>query len=41
MQLVYNLKKNFRKLIIFEIWFEKYVTNWATCDTLCNHTVGE
>jgi 3-methyladenine DNA glycosylase AlkD len=25
---------------IFEIWVNKYVTNWATCDTLCNHTVG-
>jgi 3-methyladenine DNA glycosylase AlkD len=24
----------------FERWIEKYVTNWATCDTLCNHTVG-
>jgi len=19
---------------------EKYVTNWATCDTLCNYTIG-
>jgi 3-methyladenine DNA glycosylase AlkD len=26
---------------IFENWIEKYVTNWATCDTFCNHTVGE
>jgi 3-methyladenine DNA glycosylase AlkD len=25
---------------IFEKWVEKYVTNWASCDTLCNHTVG-
>jgi 3-methyladenine DNA glycosylase AlkD len=24
----------------FERWIEKYVTNWATCDTLCNHTIG-
>lgn len=24
----------------FEGWVEKYVNNWATCDTLCNHTVG-
>jgi 3-methyladenine DNA glycosylase AlkD len=26
---------------IFEKWINDYVTNWASCDTLCNHTVGE
>lgn len=26
---------------IFERWVNKYVSNWATCDTLCNHAVGE
>ena len=25
---------------VFQHWVEKYVTNWATCDALCNHTVG-
>lgn len=25
---------------IFERWVNEYVTNWATCDTLCNHSVG-
>ena len=25
----------------FERWVGNYVTNWATCDTLCNHTVGD
>lgn len=25
---------------IFECWISNYVTNWASCDTLCNHTVG-
>jgi 3-methyladenine DNA glycosylase AlkD len=25
---------------IFEKWVNKYITNWASCDTLCNHTVG-
>lgn len=25
---------------VFERWVDKYVSNWATCDTLCNHTVG-
>ena len=26
---------------IFENWIDHYVNNWASCDTLCNHTVGE
>lgn len=25
---------------IFERWISTYVSNWASCDTLCNHTVG-
>jgi 3-methyladenine DNA glycosylase AlkD len=25
---------------IFEKWIDTYVTNWASCDTFCNHTVG-
>ena len=25
---------------IFERWVNRYVNNWASCDTLCNHTVG-
>lgn len=25
----------------FERWIDLYVDNWATCDTLCNHTVGK
>ncbi|MGB2579625.1 3-methyladenine DNA glycosylase AlkD [Elusimicrobium simillimum] len=25
----------------FARWVKKYVTNWATCDTLCNHTVAD
>lgn len=25
---------------IFEKWVNNYVSNWAACDTLCNHTVG-
>lgn len=25
---------------VFEGWVTRYVTNWASCDTLCNHTVG-
>lgn len=26
---------------LFEKWITNYVNNWATCDTLCNHTIGE
>lgn len=27
--------------MIFEEWVMKYVNNWASCDTFCNHTVGD
>jgi 3-methyladenine DNA glycosylase AlkD len=38
----YNARKEYvpDDIKIFERWISKYVTNWATCDTLCNHTVG-
>jgi 3-methyladenine DNA glycosylase AlkD len=26
---------------VFEKWVHKYVNNWASCDGLCNHTVGD
>lgn len=25
---------------VFEKWVNEYVSNWASCDTLCNHTMG-
>lgn len=25
----------------FEGWIKNFVSNWASCDTLCNHTVGD
>lgn len=25
---------------LFEQWVKNYVSNWASCDTLCNHTIG-
>jgi len=28
-------------LTIFERWIDKYIDNWAKCDTFCNHTVGD
>ncbi len=38
----YERRKKFIEsdIDIFESWINHYVTNWATCDTLCNHTVG-
>jgi 3-methyladenine DNA glycosylase AlkD len=38
----YNLNKVYEEkdFLMFENWLKKYVDNWATCDTLCNHTVG-
>jgi 3-methyladenine DNA glycosylase AlkD len=38
----YNVRKQFVSddFKLFERWVGKYVTNWATCDTMCNHTVG-
>lgn len=26
---------------IFQKWIHDYVNNWASCDTLCNHTIGK
>jgi 3-methyladenine DNA glycosylase AlkD len=38
----YNVRKQYvpDDFKTFEEWVKKYVTNWAACDTLCNHTVG-
>jgi len=38
----YNVRKNYEPsdFEVFERWVNKYVGNWASCDTLCNHTVG-
>lgn len=27
-------------IAVFDRWLELYVSNWAACDTLCNHPVG-
>lgn len=39
----YSVHKNYEPedMLIFENWIRNYVSNWASCDTLCNHTVGE
>jgi 3-methyladenine DNA glycosylase AlkD len=38
----YNVKKHYEPsdFEVFGEWVNKYVTNWAACDTLCNHSVG-
>ncbi|NMB48612.1 DNA alkylation repair protein [Candidatus Kuenenbacteria bacterium] len=38
----YYLNKQYEKKdwVVFEKWIKNYVSNWASCDTLCNHTIG-
>ncbi len=38
----YELRKQYTEddFAIFERWVNNYVSNWAACDTLCNHTVA-
>jgi 3-methyladenine DNA glycosylase AlkD len=38
----YNVRKYYKPedFSTFERWVNDYVSNWASCDTLCNHTVG-
>jgi 3-methyladenine DNA glycosylase AlkD len=40
--LAYNRRKGFEPadFATFERWVASYVANWASCDTLCNHTIG-
>jgi len=39
----YSVRKDYKPddIKVFEKWINEYVSNWASCDTLCNHTVGE
>lgn len=39
----YSQRKSFEPADFrtFEKWVKKYVNNWASCDTFCNHTVGD
>lgn len=38
----YSLRKQYEPndFEVFERWLSMYVDNWASCDTLCNHTIG-
>lgn len=39
----YYIRKEYKPgdFKIFRKWINEHVNNWATCDTLCNHTVGQ
>lgn len=38
----YLLRKYYEPpdFLVFEGWVNDYIRNWASCDTLCNHTIG-
>ena len=38
----YAMNKQYTEddFLVFEKWVNEYVRNWASCDTLCNHTIG-
>lgn len=38
----YQLHKEYtpQDFAVFEHWVNKYLSNWASCDTLCNHNIG-
>ncbi|TFH40007.1 MAG: DNA alkylation repair protein, partial [Chrysiogenales bacterium] len=38
----YYIRKQYDpgEMKLFEKWVRVYVDNWASCDTLCNHSVG-
>lgn len=38
----YNVHKEYEPsdFMVFERWVNTYLSNWASCDTLCNHTIG-
>lgn len=42
-EFAYSVRKHYSPgdFILFERWITLYVKNWATCDTFCNHSVGE
>jgi 3-methyladenine DNA glycosylase AlkD len=39
----YSQRKKFEPadFKVFSRWIKNHVSNWASCDTFCNHTVGE
>ncbi len=41
--LIESRAEEFKKedIRLFQRWIDSYVTNWASCDTFCNHSVGK
>lgn len=41
-ELTYNMRKYYeiKDFELFEHWIDRYVHNWANCDTFCNHSMG-
>jgi 3-methyladenine DNA glycosylase AlkD len=39
----YNIRKSYdqQDFELFKNWIDNYVNNWATCDTFCNHNMGD
>lgn len=39
----YNRRNEFVKddFVTFERWVKNYINNWASCDTFCNHSMGD
>jgi len=37
----YILQLDPNDLATFKMWIERYINNWAKCDGLCNHTIGD
>lgn len=39
----YSIRKQFEEsdFAVFERWLKEYVSNWAACDMLCNHSIAE
>lgn len=38
----YSLRKDYtiNDFDVFKRWIDRYINNWAKCDTLCNHSIG-
>jgi 3-methyladenine DNA glycosylase AlkD len=39
----YALRKLYKPadFLVFRHWIDAYISNWASCDSFCNHTMGE
>jgi 3-methyladenine DNA glycosylase AlkD len=39
----YALSDRYKRedLVVFQRWIYRYITNWASCDSFCNHTIGD